>query len=232
MKNFLLLFTLIIISINTNVYSEQKKENVSLDIISLELKDKDPGIRQQAVKKYILLNRRIALKNINKIAPLINDNNSDVQLSTIVIVDELFLETTIKNPYIYSVNPYEPERLQIDELYLEAANIVLPELIKAINNTKDDITKTRIIYTLGIIGEPAKDTIPLMLNCLRNEKKFIKERTITTLAAIGVYSPEVLKELCRIIEDEKEDSLTKKKAQRSIEYIDPDNSFGKCMINK
>lgn len=80
------------------------------------------------------------------------------------------------------------------------AQLAVPSLIQAIEDTEEQSLKTMAIVTLGEIGSKAKDSISTLINCLQDEQEEIRSSAALSLSRIGESS---LQQLKAVIKEQK-----------------------------
>jgi vesicle coat complex subunit len=159
------------------------KEDKVIDSIIKDFKSSDENIKLNALFRFQKIDRQLALKNANYLIPLFFDKNENIKIFAISISGEIFLFKPADQSF-YSFPLFEPKRLEENNNYKNAANLIMPALIKCLKD-KNEITRQYAIKSLGQIGPLAIISLPYLIEMLKDENTNVRYWSIISLGNIG-----------------------------------------------
>ena len=81
-------------------------------------------------------------------------------------------------------NIYNSFVATLTRLGIEAPDIVIPELVKALNSNRDFTIRSAAAITLGRIGVDAKAAVPALTKALSDHDEFVREKAALALRKI------------------------------------------------
>ena len=157
------------------------------------LHSSDPKKRTNGLFDFVDFDRKICLKNIELIIPLLYDEVEDVRGLAITRSGDIFLEPPING--LIAISNFQLPRLKKDDIYIKAAKLILPHLIEKLKNERE-LLQCYVLFTIACIGMIDNNIdIDLIIEKLDSANYKVRYNALIALGNIGKESKKAIPQI-------------------------------------